>query len=50
MLKIITITNNSTNKKKIIFFTNRVHPGEPVCSFILEGIINFLLSDNIIAY
>lgn len=31
--------------KKVIVFTSRVHPGETVASYIIQGTIDFLLSD-----
>jgi len=34
------------SKKKIIFISARVHPGEVVSSYIVDGIIEFLLRDN----
>lgn len=33
-------------KKSAIFVTGRVHPGESVSSFAVEGLIKFLLSDH----
>jgi len=32
--------------KKHIFITSRVHPGESQASYMVEGLINFLLSDH----
>lgn len=32
--------------KKSIIISSRVHPGETQASFALEGMVNFLLSDN----
>ena len=45
---ILTITNKSPteshfNSKKVIFLTARVHPGESNASFIIHGIINYLV-------
>ena len=49
--RVITITSNNNNlrNKKSIFITARVHAGETVSSWIMEGILNFLISDNEIA-
>ena len=33
-------------KKKAVLITSRVHPGETQSSFALEGIVEFLLSDD----
>jgi len=45
--EILTITNpNKNDAKKGIILTGRVHPGETVSSFVLKGIIEFLLSDD----
>jgi len=33
-------------KKKAVVITSRVHPGETQSSFALEGIVEFLLSDD----
>ncbi|KAL4472948.1 hypothetical protein ABPG72_020642 [Tetrahymena utriculariae] len=54
-LFLITITNpitkqNQNLQKKAIFITCRVHPGETISSYVLEGLINFLLSDSEEAY
>ena len=35
-----------STKKKIVFISARVHPGEVVSSYILDGIIEYLLRDN----
>ena len=32
--------------KKTIFLSSRVHPGETPASFVLTGILNFLLGKN----
>lgn len=34
------------SQKKSIIISSRVHPGETQASFALEGMVNFLLSDN----
>jgi murein tripeptide amidase MpaA len=44
---IITNFNNSQDniaKRKCVILTSRVHPGESNSSFIIEGIINYLIS------
>ncbi|KAI9204182.1 cytosolic carboxypeptidase 6 [Polychytrium aggregatum] len=45
-LDIITITSTSPaeEKRKIIFITSRVHPGESPASWVCAGIIDFLTS------
>lgn len=35
--------------KKIVVLTGRVHPGESNASFMMEGFINFITSEDIIA-
>ena len=49
--RVITITSNYNNlsNKRSIFITARVHAGETVSSWIMEGILNFLISDCEIA-
>jgi len=49
----ITITSNGNKKdaipfkkRKFIVFTSRVHAGENNASYMVEGIIAFLLSDS----
>ena len=42
----ITASNKHHNDKKYVFFTGRVHPSESNASFVLDGILNFLLSDH----
>lgn len=49
---VITNFNDSFNdlaKKPAIIITGRVHPGESNSSYVVEGLIEFLLSTNIIA-
>ncbi|ESO12131.1 hypothetical protein HELRODRAFT_63123, partial [Helobdella robusta] len=50
-LDIISITNHRTlsAKKKVVFITSRVHPGETPSSLVCQGIIDFLTSDHILA-
>jgi hypothetical protein len=48
---ILTITASKSKgvrykDRKGAFITSRVHPGETLASFILEGLINFLLGDS----
>jgi murein tripeptide amidase MpaA len=49
--ELLTITNNNfpgeCNHKKCIFLTARVHPGETNSSFMMQGAIDFLLSDAV---
>ena len=50
----LTITDfsqsgNEERKKKYIIMTGRVHPGESNASFIMHGIIKFLLSQDKVA-
>ena len=33
------------SKKKTIFITSRVHPGEPQASHMLDGLLDYLVSD-----
>ena len=35
--------------KRAIVLTSRVHPGEPQASFMLEGSLQFILSDSMLA-
>lgn len=43
------LPNSNKKKKKGIFFIARQHPMETSSSFVIEGIISFLISDNSIA-
>jgi hypothetical protein len=44
---LLTIDSNPDDKsKKCIFLTGRIHPGETPSSLVLNGLINFLLSDS----
>ena len=48
-LDLLTITDNTTSsskKKKIVFITARVHPGETPAQYICQGIIDLLVSDT----
>ncbi|KAF5305999.1 hypothetical protein FQR65_LT07492 [Abscondita terminalis] len=44
LLTITSAANPSLNKCPLIFITSRVHPGETNSSWLMEGIIKFLLS------
>jgi len=48
MLVITDFTGEDTEiaAREAIFITSRVHPGESPCSFVMEGLINFLLSND----
>jgi hypothetical protein len=37
------------NEKKIIFITGRIHPGESNSSFLVHGLVDFLLSEDPLA-
>ncbi|CAD8092458.1 unnamed protein product [Paramecium primaurelia] len=43
-VQIITITNDNKDQKQGLLFIGRQHPGETPSSFVIEGIINTLLS------
>ncbi|CAD8118596.1 unnamed protein product [Paramecium sonneborni] len=43
-IQIITITNDNQDNKQGLLFIGRQHPGETSSSYIIEGIINALLS------
>ncbi|CAD8196837.1 unnamed protein product [Paramecium pentaurelia] len=43
-IQIITITNDNKDQKQGLLFIGRQHPGETPSSFVIEGIINALLS------
>ncbi|TMS35557.1 hypothetical protein L596_002936 [Steinernema carpocapsae] len=46
-LDLITISGEANNKKpKIIFLMGRVHPGETPSSFVIHGLLQFLISDD----
>lgn len=53
IIYLLTITSPGTReelkKKKLIFLSARVHPGETVSSFIMEGIINFLTGTSTVS-
>ena len=42
-------TNEEAQRKKVIVITGRVHPGESHASWIVHGIIKFLLSKDKVA-
>ncbi|CAH8612819.1 unnamed protein product [Heterobilharzia americana] len=53
-LDLLTIThpnnfNASTTKKRIIFVTARVHPGETPSSYVCQGFIDFMINNHPIA-
>ena len=37
------------SRKKVIFLSSRIHPGESNSSWIMKGILDFLLSDDDLA-
>ncbi|CAD5216263.1 unnamed protein product [Bursaphelenchus xylophilus] len=48
---LLTITSrenmlNETKKEKIVFITARVHPGESPSSHVIQGFLDYLLSDD----
>ncbi|CAD8196878.1 unnamed protein product [Paramecium octaurelia] len=43
-VQIITITNDNRDDKQGLLFIGRQHPGETPSSFVIEGIVNALLS------
>jgi len=48
---LLTITDfkkdyHSIEKREVIVLSARVHPGENVSSYVMEGVIGFLLSYN----
>ncbi|CAL6041818.1 Zinc_carboxypeptidase domain-containing protein [Hexamita inflata] len=49
-IDMITITNKPVKERKIIYITSRIHPGETQSSYIAEGLVNFLLSADQVAY
>ncbi|CAH8619974.1 unnamed protein product [Schistosoma intercalatum] len=53
-LDLITIThpsnlNKTADKKRVIFVTARVHPGETPSSYVCQGFIDFMVSNHSIA-
>lgn len=43
----MTLTEPSQlHNKPIILISSRVHPGETVSSYVLKGLIDFLLTDS----
>ncbi|KAK0395856.1 hypothetical protein QR680_001466 [Steinernema hermaphroditum] len=46
-LDLITIADESLNRKpKVVFIMGRVHPGETPSSFVIHGLLQFLISDD----
>ncbi|KAL4469431.1 hypothetical protein ABPG74_004684 [Tetrahymena malaccensis] len=48
-MDVITITsscNIKRDKRKLVYFMARQHPGEVTGSFIIEGVINYLIEDT----
>jgi murein tripeptide amidase MpaA len=45
-LPILRVGHGVQQAKRVIFVTGRVHPGESVASFAVEGLIKFLTSDH----
>ncbi|XP_068215809.1 cytosolic carboxypeptidase 1-like isoform X2 [Palaemon carinicauda] len=47
---LLTITSKDTNKtKEVVFLTARVHPGESNSSWVMEGVVDFILSGSVAA-
>lgn len=49
MITITSPANLMKGKKRVAFFTARVHPGETPSSYVCQGIIDFLISNHPIA-
>lgn len=47
--KLVKQVHKHHSHKKGIFITARVHPGEPQASWVCQGIIQFLVSDDPVA-
>lgn len=49
-MEMLTITSKNNletlNKRKGVFLTSRVHPGESVGSWMMKGAIEFLTDEN----
>lgn len=49
-VEMLTITSKNNlenlNKRKGVFLTSRVHPGESVGSWMMKGAIDFLTDEN----
>ncbi|KXJ27532.1 Cytosolic carboxypeptidase 6 [Exaiptasia diaphana] len=49
-LDLLTITNPENNKakirKRVVFITARIHPGETPSSYVCQGLIDFLMSNH----
>ncbi|XP_033885219.1 cytosolic carboxypeptidase 6-like [Acipenser ruthenus] len=52
-LDLLTVTSRANLRpgadKKVVFLTARVHPGESPASFVCQGVIDFLVSQNPVA-
>ncbi|XP_066949748.1 cytosolic carboxypeptidase 1-like isoform X2 [Macrobrachium rosenbergii] len=47
---LLTITSKDTNKtKEVVFLTARVHPGESNSSWVMEGVVDFILGGSVAA-
>ena len=48
-IQITSSAPESTQKRKVIIISARVHPGETNSSLIFEGVLDFMLSDDVAA-
>ncbi|KAG7391321.1 hypothetical protein PHYPSEUDO_005270 [Phytophthora pseudosyringae] len=44
-----TVSQQELNLRKAVFITSRVHPGEAQASWMMRGVIDFLLGNSVIA-